>query len=191
MGDHSSGTTFARRLKQPTRMTGGNGAHKPSLFGFAPGGVYHAATVTGLAVRSYRTLSPLPVENGRSALCGTFPGVAPAGRYPAPSLHGARTFLGVASHDAIAQPSGVVGRSADICATKAVPARSPSRPPKAYPEWAAGRGSGPVPRSGTPEPNNLNHHPAAWEAKARAGSSGTRHPPRHRPVRGGSGAGTP
>jgi hypothetical protein len=29
----------------------------------------------------------------RSVLCGTFPGVAPAGRYPAPYVHGARTFL--------------------------------------------------------------------------------------------------
>jgi len=29
----------------------------------------------------------------RSALCGTFPGVAPAGRYPAPYFRGARTFL--------------------------------------------------------------------------------------------------
>jgi len=30
----------------------------------------------------------------RYLLCGTFPGVAPAGRYPAPYLRGARTFLG-------------------------------------------------------------------------------------------------
>jgi hypothetical protein len=30
---------------------------------------------------------------GPSLLCGAFPGVAPAGRYPAPCLHGARTFL--------------------------------------------------------------------------------------------------
>jgi len=29
----------------------------------------------------------------RSVLCGTVPGVAPAGRYPAPFVHGARTFL--------------------------------------------------------------------------------------------------
>jgi hypothetical protein len=29
----------------------------------------------------------------RFVLCGTFPGVAPAGRYPAPFLRGARTFL--------------------------------------------------------------------------------------------------
>src|SRR5881394_4057233 len=36
----------------------------------------------------------LPGEPARrSVLCGTFPGVAPAGRYPAPCLRGARTFL--------------------------------------------------------------------------------------------------
>jgi hypothetical protein len=29
----------------------------------------------------------------RFDLCGTFPGVAPAGRYPAPHVDGARTFL--------------------------------------------------------------------------------------------------
>jgi hypothetical protein len=29
----------------------------------------------------------------RFAFCGTFPGVAPAGHYPAPYFHGARTFL--------------------------------------------------------------------------------------------------
>jgi hypothetical protein len=32
----------------------------PSLFGLAPGGVCHAADVAADAVRSYRTLSPLP-----------------------------------------------------------------------------------------------------------------------------------
>ena len=71
----------------------------PSLFGLAPGGVYHAGSVAGPAVRSYRTFSPLPRrsprrgEGGRFVLCGTFPGVAPAGRYPAPYVNGARTFL--------------------------------------------------------------------------------------------------
>jgi hypothetical protein len=77
----------------------------PSLFGFAPGGVCHAVCVAADAVRSYRTLSPLPLPlptlpasrrvewARRSALCGTFPGLAPAGRYPAPYVHGARTFL--------------------------------------------------------------------------------------------------
>jgi len=32
----------------------------PPLFGLAPGGVYRAAPVASRAVRSYRTLSPLP-----------------------------------------------------------------------------------------------------------------------------------
>ncbi len=59
--------------------------------------VYPATAVTDGAVRSYRTLSPLPSFarsfEGRFAFCGTFPGVAPAGRYPAPCFRGARTFL--------------------------------------------------------------------------------------------------
>jgi hypothetical protein len=66
----------------------------PFLFGLAPGGVFHAACVAADAVRSYRTFSPLPAPRRRRfVLCGTFPGVAPAGRYPAPFVHGARTFL--------------------------------------------------------------------------------------------------
>jgi len=32
-------------------------------------------------------------EGGRFVLCGTVPGVAPAGCYPAPYVDGARTFL--------------------------------------------------------------------------------------------------
>ena len=38
----------------------GEPPHLSSLFGLAPGGVYLAVSVTGNAVRSYRTLSPLP-----------------------------------------------------------------------------------------------------------------------------------
>ena len=62
---HSSGTPVARRLQQPTRTTGpGHRSrslrHAPSLFGLAPGGVCRAASVAGSAVRSYRTVSPLP-----------------------------------------------------------------------------------------------------------------------------------
>ena len=69
----------------------------PFLFGLAPGGVCRAAGVAANAVRSYRTVSPLPrlIRNTprRSVLCGTFPRLAPAGCYPAPFVHGARTFL--------------------------------------------------------------------------------------------------
>ena len=68
----------------------------PFLFGLAPGGVCRAAGVAASAVRSYRTVSPLPrqLRNAprRSVLCGTFPELALAGCYPAPFVHGARTF---------------------------------------------------------------------------------------------------
>ena len=107
---HSSGTPVARRFEQPTRTAGfghlsgtcrlATKRSAPSLFGFAPGGVCHAVCVAADAVRSYRTLSPLPLPSltrwvgvRRSALCGTFPRLAPAGPYPAPHVHGARTFL--------------------------------------------------------------------------------------------------
>ena len=55
-------------LKQPTRAVWvettclGSLQSAPPLFGLAPGGVYHAIPVTSNAVRSYRTLSPLPVS---------------------------------------------------------------------------------------------------------------------------------
>jgi len=66
-----------------------------SLLGLAPGGVCPAMTVAGHAVRSYRTISPLPspLPDPAVCFCGTVPGVAPAGRYPAPCFRGARTFL--------------------------------------------------------------------------------------------------
>jgi hypothetical protein len=105
--DHSSRTPIARRLQQPTRTArSGHRSRSPSrlrakdgappLFGLAPGGVCRAAGVAAGAVRSYRTVSPLPrltQRPRRFVLCGTVPRLAPAGCYPAPLVHGARTFL--------------------------------------------------------------------------------------------------
>jgi len=106
---HSSGTTFTRCLEQPTRTTSltsllrrfrfrelrrvavpirscsrcglpcrircrTRGALLPHLFTLAP-------------LRSLRSSA------GRFVFCGTVPGVAPAGSYPAPYVDGARTFL--------------------------------------------------------------------------------------------------
>ncbi len=42
---------------------------RPSLFGLAPDGVCRAGAVTGTAVRSYRTVSPLPSGLSRRAVC--------------------------------------------------------------------------------------------------------------------------
>ena len=44
-----------------------------ALLGLAPGGVYPASAVTSTAVRSYRTVSPLPVRPAsRDAIGGLF-----------------------------------------------------------------------------------------------------------------------
>ena len=42
-------------------------ANLSSLYGLAPGGVYNASSVAGTAVRSYRTLSPLPTDDKRAS----------------------------------------------------------------------------------------------------------------------------
>ena len=70
--DHSSGTAVASRLMRPTRATArrrdeGFRLLSP-LFGLAPGGACHASRVAARAVRSYRTLSPLPVRARRPAV---------------------------------------------------------------------------------------------------------------------------
>jgi len=59
-GDHFSGIPIARNLKQPTRELFVAPGRRYSLFGLAAGGVYLAVEVTIDAVRSYRTISPLP-----------------------------------------------------------------------------------------------------------------------------------
>ncbi len=84
---HSSRTAVACRLKQSTRKHG-RAVLEASLFDLAPGGVYRAPGVTagsGELLPHPFTLTCLRRSLGRrSSLCGTFPGVSPAGRYPAP-----------------------------------------------------------------------------------------------------------
>src|SRR5271157_1867274 len=70
-------------------------AAPPPLFGLAPRGVCLAGGIAPAAVRSYRTISPLPgFEAGRYIFCGTFR----RARWPARPLAGTppfgdRTFL--------------------------------------------------------------------------------------------------
>jgi hypothetical protein len=137
---HSSGTPVARRLARPTRAAARKPAWEkavagrspvPPLFGLAPGGVCRAVRVAAAAVRSYRTVSPLPAasdfsrERRRSVLCGTVPGVAPAGRYPAPCFHGARTFLPRPPRGSRERPSGRLARVEISLAGRGV---NPARP---------------------------------------------------------------
>jgi len=131
---HSSGTMFAHGLEQPTRTASltlpcgvfacTNEPALPSLFGLAPGVVCHAVSVAGPAVRSYRTFSPLPdPKRRRFVLCGTVPGVAPAGCYPAPYVDGARTFLSLGLSTvagAAVRPTDTLGMGADAGRVKPI-----------------------------------------------------------------------
>jgi hypothetical protein len=84
---HSSRTAVTDSLQRPTRKHG-RATLDASLLGLAPGGVYLASAVTsgpGELLPHPFTLTCLRRSFGRrTALCGTIPGVTPAGRYPAP-----------------------------------------------------------------------------------------------------------
>ncbi len=76
--------------------TGSGAGNSSSLLGLAPGGVYRATPVTRSAVRSYRTVSPLPVPpRGPSAVCSLlhFPSPRDARPLAGTLPCGARTFL--------------------------------------------------------------------------------------------------
>jgi hypothetical protein len=87
---HSSRTPVTGRLARPTRTAAWKSASParagvPSLLGLAPGGVYRAALVTEDAVRSYRTLSPLPWTS-RGAVHGGLLSVALSLGSPPPDV---------------------------------------------------------------------------------------------------------
>ena len=98
---HSSGSSVAGDLKQPTRELIWADSNAP-LFGLAPGGVYPASAVANTAVRSYRHHFTLTGRVRRYIFCGTFrPFRAPELRGTLPC--GVRTFLSL-SKEAIAHP---------------------------------------------------------------------------------------
>ncbi len=88
VSNHSSGIHVTVQLKQPTQKPCGPhvSIRNVSLFGLAPGGVFPATYVAISAVRSYRTISPLPMHKmqRRYIFCGTFRRLAPPRRYLAP-----------------------------------------------------------------------------------------------------------
>ncbi len=98
---YSSGTFVAERLTRPTRATTRKHAFGPKSkccpysvllpvwFALPPPLPAARCALTA----PFHPYPHRPKTNWRFAFCGTFPGVAPAGRYPAPCLRGARTFL--------------------------------------------------------------------------------------------------
>jgi hypothetical protein len=105
---HSSGTPVAGRLEQPTRATRPTDEAPPaareprahrSYSVLLPAGLAVPPTLPPARCALAAPFHPCPCArpcgrpDGRFAFCGALPGVAPAGRYPAPHPFGARTFL--------------------------------------------------------------------------------------------------
>jgi hypothetical protein len=68
---HLGDALLRHSCNQPGRLAGG--CHMPPLFGFAPGGVCPAVSVTRNAVRSYRTVSTWPHRNAVDYFLWHFP----------------------------------------------------------------------------------------------------------------------
>ncbi len=177
-------TGSSNRPGRSPRGTRGGLKASSSLFGFAPGGVYHAAAVASSAVRSYRTLSLLPIASrfallrsamkraqGRvallrsflcpyrkPALCGTFPRIAPGGCYPPPCFvePGLSSGTKSRSHDR------TKSHNIHVFLTSWLRIQQPSDP--------------------------LNLEYIRSNARALQAGIGTRHPRRHPPARAGNGA---
>jgi hypothetical protein len=108
---HSSATPVARRLEQPTRTAGsGHRSRGPAAQARASRRPYSVLLPVGFAVplalpqarcaltapfHPYRPVTPLSGEGWGGGLFSVALslGSTPAGRYPAPYAHGARTFL--------------------------------------------------------------------------------------------------
>jgi len=100
--DHSSGTRLAARLARPTRTS-----ERECSCIFRCGRPYSVLLPVGFTLPPLlpgarcalaAPFRPCPRAalrrlRGRCVFCGTVPGVAPAGGYPAPYSRGARTFL--------------------------------------------------------------------------------------------------
>jgi hypothetical protein len=161
MDDHSSANAVADAVQLPTRAFGLKvpcGGFRQSVArlerrSFPQQGPYSALLRVGLAIPSrlpgpWWALTPpfhhhpgsakgtgpcglWPPAPGQSLLCGAFPGVAPAGHYPAPFFHGVRTFLEAALSrlgPAVIQPSARVSFRRDARPWQAIWAGR--RPPR-------------------------------------------------------------
>lgn len=104
---HSSRPGVAAWLQQPTREQRGP-RYRPPIWSCSEWGLPCRTTLTPYAVRSYRTLSPLPDPlAGPSAVCSLlhWPSAHAAQELPGTLPCGARTFLDALACDATVRPT--------------------------------------------------------------------------------------
>jgi hypothetical protein len=146
---HSSGTMLAHGLEQPTRTASLTLLPQPlSLSRTSRVAIpirscsrwglpcrFRCRTRGALLPHLFTLTCPLPLSfprkrgrvgwGKRFVLCGTFPGVAPAGCYPAPYVDGARTFLSLA--EAAVRPTDAQGMGFMARCVKLLTARQPPK----------------------------------------------------------------
>ena len=155
MDDHSSAALVTKAVKLPTRASGlkcpcGGLRCRSDLHPLLSRTFPHEAPIRhcsgwGLPCRSccqdrggllpHRFTITADMQGAmpalrQSLLCGAFPGVAPAGRYPAPFLHGVRTFLGASP--AVIQPSAHFGHICKVARRQAKNNSGPAIAMKRY-----------------------------------------------------------
>ena len=140
--------------------------------------------VTATPVRSYRTISPLPVRDSRVAapsavyFCGTFPRVSPGGRYPPPCP----VVSGLSSRGFLS-PRGPLGPPLDGSPR----ARAAAKPAAGYGGERCGRRSSPE-RAERPRPRDRGRARRAAATRSGRPTSTPRRPPSGRPRRSAVGA---
>ena len=161
---HSSGAPVTERLARPTRASdpkadcGGLGPPRAPirlapLYGLAPGGVCRAGPVAGPAVRSYRTLSPLPA--GLTARAGGLLSVALSLGSPPPGVTRLRASVEPGLSSAARGRRRPSGRLADsgyapaAARSRLSPGRRPRcPPPRTVPAALSRRGKWRAPCAG-------------------------------------------
>jgi len=123
---HSSRTRLTARLARPTRTTErecscASGRCRPYSV-LLPVGFTVPPLLPGARCALAAPFRPCPRAavrrlRGRFVFCGTFPRVAPAGRYPAPYSRGARTFLYRLATAAAVRPSDMGSDGGRTCRT--------------------------------------------------------------------------
>ena len=90
---HSSGMCVATHLTRPTRTAIRKRIRCHPYLVLLPVGLAVPSLLPKTRCALTAPFHPHPSEDGQTVLCGAIPGVASAGRYPAPCFRGARTFL--------------------------------------------------------------------------------------------------
>jgi len=177
---HSSRRNVTVTLKQPTRRHCGP-QHSLPIWSCSRWGL-PCRSVAGLAVRSYRTISPLPASRRTAGgiFLLHFPSARAAQALPGTVPCGARTFLGIVSNDATVWPTppralSHTGHAANPIAKRIRHRKDPATAPPATAATSPTSASSRPPQSTTRRAS----HALPWSRAGRRVRPVTVQPPPH------------